>query len=83
MKISASPVIAARGGTRSATESSVSAPTTWANEEPNMLSAASSDDPVAPKTRVASAIWPMVRAASWTVAAAKSGVNSGTPKMSR
>lgn len=42
----AMPTIAPRGGTRSTAESTVNAPTTWANEEPKRLSAASSGEPV-------------------------------------
>lgn len=46
-KESAMPVIAARGGSRSAADISTVAPITWASEEPNMDSAASSGEPVA------------------------------------
>ena len=43
----ARPVSAARGGTRSAHDSSVAAPTSCANDAPNMLSADSSGESVA------------------------------------
>ena len=39
--------VAARGGSRSAADSSVAAPITWASDAPNMLRADSSGDPVA------------------------------------
>jgi hypothetical protein len=41
------PVMAARGGSRSAADSSVVAPITWAREGPNMASAESRGEPVA------------------------------------
>jgi hypothetical protein len=40
-------VVAARGGRRSAADSNVIAPASWAKEAPNMLSADSSGDRVA------------------------------------
>lgn len=46
-KASAMPVIAARGGNRSAADISTVAPITWAREEPNMDRAASSGESVA------------------------------------
>ena len=46
-KTSASPVIAARGGSRSAADNSVVAPITWAREGPNMARADSSGERVA------------------------------------
>ena len=46
-KMSASPVIAARGGSRSDADSSAAAPMTCASEDPNMLSAASNGERVA------------------------------------
>ena len=46
-KTTARPVSAALGGSRSAAESSVVAPITWARDGPNMLRADSSGEPVA------------------------------------
>lgn len=46
-KRAAIPATVARGGSRSAADSRVVAPTTWASEGPNMLSAVSSGDCVA------------------------------------
>lgn len=46
-KASARPVVAARGGSRSAADISRVAPIIWASEEPNMDRAASSGESVA------------------------------------
>jgi hypothetical protein len=46
-KTSDKPLITGRGGSRSAADSSVVAPISWAREGPNMLRAASSGERVA------------------------------------
>ncbi len=80
---SASAVIAARGGSRSAADSSTVAPSTCAKDEPNMLRADSSGDPVAPYTSVPSARPLTVEAATCADATVNRGVNSGVRKSSR
>jgi hypothetical protein len=77
------PVIAARGRSRSAADSSVAAPTTCAREGPNMARADSSGDPVAEWTRVPRASPLTVEAANDSALVAKSGVNSGVRNSSR
>jgi hypothetical protein len=79
----ATAVSAARGGTRSATESTVVAPSSWANAEPNMLSADSSGDPVRAYTRVPSARLLSVEAATCADDATNNGVNSRVRNSSR
>ena len=77
------PVIAARGGSRSAADSSAVAPITWAREGPNMLRADSSGEPVAAYTSVPRASPVTVLAATCAAEVRKSGVNSGARKSSR
>ncbi len=79
----ASAVRAARGGSRSAADSRVSAPATWASDGPNIASADSSGEPVRAYTRVPSARPVAVLAAVCTETAAKKGVNSGVRNSSR
>ncbi len=76
----ATPVRVALGGSRSAPDSRKVAPTTWASDGPNMLTAASSGEPVARNTWVPSASPPSVWAAVWAAVDRKSGVNSGVRK---
>lgn len=75
---SARPVIAARGGSRSAADISATAPSTWEKEAPNILSADSSGDRVVPYTSVPSARPLTVDAATCADPTVKSGVNSGS-----
>src|SRR6266508_5921040 len=70
--------IAARGRTRSATDSNVAAATTCANDAPNIDRADSRAEPVRAYTRVLNASPLIVAAAVRTDVATKSGVNSAT-----
>ncbi len=79
----ASALSVARGGSRSAAESSVSAPAAWASDGPNIASADSRGEPVRVYTRVPSARPVAVWAAVWTETAVKKGVNSGVRNSSR
>lgn len=76
-------VSAARGGSRSAADSRVSAPATWASDGPNIARADSRGEPVRVYTRVPSARPVAVWAAVCTETAAKKGVNSGVRNSSR
>lgn len=75
--------MAARGGGRSAAESSAVAPINWASEGPNMLRADSSGERVAAYTNVPRASPVTVVAATCTEEVKKSGVNSGALTSSR
>lgn len=76
------PATVARGGSRSAAESMVAAPTIWASEGPNMLSAVSNGESVARYTRVPRARPLTVEAAVRKQEDRKSGVNSRVRKSS-
>ncbi|OKJ65777.1 hypothetical protein AMK29_13485 [Streptomyces sp. CB02261] len=81
-KKTAVPVSAARGGSRSAAESRVVAPSSWASEGPKSARAESRGEPVARYTSVASPSPATVWAAVWAAPVRKSGVNSGVRKTS-
>ncbi|GGM02552.1 hypothetical protein GCM10010129_52340 [Streptomyces fumigatiscleroticus] len=77
------PVMAARGGSRSAPDRNSVAPSTWARDGPNMLTADSSGESVARYTSVPSARPLTVWAAIPAEEERKRGVNSGVRKRSR
>lgn len=76
------PVIVARGASRSAADSRVVAPTTWASCGPNMLTADSSGESVALYTSVPRARPAIVEAAELSAEDRKRGVNSRVRKRS-
>src|ERR1700729_652371 len=76
-------VMVARGGSRSAADSNVVAPISWAREGPNMPRAESRAEPVSRKISVPSASPLTVCAATCTALVRKSGLNSGARSRSR
>ncbi|GAA3131019.1 hypothetical protein GCM10010521_16320 [Streptomyces rameus] len=74
---------AVRGGSRSAPESRKVAPSTWASEGPNMLTADSSGEPVTRNTSVPRASPPTVCAAVCAAEPKKRGANSGVRRRVR